>query len=235
MEEPWESSPRLRSPGMDSTGPFYRGLEIIVAGREHVVVIPAFLDNLWGSLFSFSGGGFFRKTPQGLRRTVIVAFGSPVSPPITAFTVRQAVIEAGVTAFEHRRQPAKPLETIDPILPHLDHPTLGPLTGSTPDFDRDGVRQTGQKPGTMGHPLPGVALRVVDDAGTILTAGAYGRLLARVAGQPGWFETGYRASIDRDGFVCETDDQGPVGLKGRGNPAQGETLGGSAASPADSD
>ena len=166
---------------------------------------------------------------------MIVVFGPPVPPPVTAFAVRQAVLEAGVTAFEHRRQPPRPLETIDPSLPHLDHPTLGPLTGSTADFDRDGVRQTGHKPGTVGHPLPGVALRVVDDTGAILPAGALGRLLARVAGQPGWTETGYRASIDREGFVCETDDQGPVGLKDRGNPAQGETLGGSAASPADSD
>jgi 1-acyl-sn-glycerol-3-phosphate acyltransferase len=187
------------------TGSFYRGLELIVAGREHVVVIPAFLDNLWGSFFSFSGGRFFGKKPRGLRRTVTVAFGPPVSPPITALAVRQAVVEAGVTAFEHRAKAAKLLETIDPTLPHLDHPILGPLTGSTSNFDRDGVRQTGHKPGTLGHPLPGVALRVVDDAGAILPADAPGCLLARVAGQPGWLETGYRASIDRDGFVRLTD------------------------------
>ena len=48
------------------TGPFYRGLEVILAGREQVVVIPAFLDNLWGSHFSFSGGRFFGKNaPEG--------------------------------------------------------------------------------------------------------------------------------------------------------------------------
>ena len=188
------------------TGPFYRGLEVIVAGREQVVVIPAFLDNLWGSFFSFSGGRFFGKKPRGLRRTVIVAFGAPITPPITAFAVRQAVLEAGVTAFEYRDQPAKSLETIDPSLPHLDHSTLGPLTGSTADFDRHGIRQTGHKPGTMGHPLPGVALRVVDESSTFLPAGAPGRLQARVSGQPGWVDTGYRASIDRDGFVKMVED-----------------------------
>ena len=183
------------------TGPFYRGLELIVSGSEQVAVIPAFLAGLWGSFFSFSGGHFFGKRPRGLRRTVVIAFGPPVSPPITAFAVRQAVLEAGVTAFEHLAGTPRPLETIDPALPHLSHPTLGELTGSTPDFDRDGVRQTGHKPGTLGHPLPGVALRVVDDAGAVLPADSPGRLQARVAGQAGWRETGYRASIDRDGFV----------------------------------
>jgi 1-acyl-sn-glycerol-3-phosphate acyltransferase len=183
------------------TGPFYRGLEAIVAGKDHVAVIPAFLDNLWGSFFSFSGGHFFGKKPRGLRRTVILVFGPQVDPPITAFAVRQAVIEAGVTAFEHRGEIAKPLETIDKTLPHLDHSTLGPLTGSTLDFNRDGIRHTGQKPGTVGHPLPGVGLRVVDDNGTVLPPNVPGSLLARVAGQPGWLETGCLASIDPDGFV----------------------------------
>ncbi len=183
------------------TGPFYRGIEVIVAGREQVAVIPAFLEGLWGSFFSFQGGHFFRKWPRGLRRTVIIAFGPPVAPPITAFSVRQAVLETGVTAFEHRRRKRPPLETLDRDLPHLDHPELGPLTGSTADFDRDGIRQTGHKPGTVGHPLPGVALKVVDDSGAWLSPDTPGRLLARVAGKGGWSDTGWTASIASDGFV----------------------------------
>jgi hypothetical protein len=188
------------------TGPFYRGLEVIMAGRDQVAVIPAFLDNLWGSLFSFSGGRFLSKKSRGLRRTVIVAFGPPVPPPITAFAVRQAVLEAGVRAVEYRGQPPRPLGTVDPSLPHLDHPTLGPLTGSTPNFDQDGIHQTGYKPGTVGHPLPGVALRVIDDSGAILPPDSPGRLLALVTRHPDWADTGYRASIDRDGFVRIMED-----------------------------
>ena len=94
-----------------------------------------------------------------------------------------------------------PLETIDPSLPHLDHPELGPLTGSTADFDRDGVRQTGHKAGSVGHPLPGVALRVVAESGECLPAETPGRLQARVAGKQEWVDTGWTGSIDRDGFV----------------------------------
>ncbi|MBV8266346.1 MAG: 1-acyl-sn-glycerol-3-phosphate acyltransferase, partial [Planctomycetaceae bacterium] len=52
------------------TGKFHRGLEAILKDREHVPVIPVFLDNLWGSLLSFSRGRFFWKRPQGWRRTV---------------------------------------------------------------------------------------------------------------------------------------------------------------------
>jgi acyl-[acyl-carrier-protein]-phospholipid O-acyltransferase/long-chain-fatty-acid--[acyl-carrier-protein] ligase len=187
------------------TGAFHRGIEVIVSGREQVVVIPTFLDGVWGSFFSFQGGRFFGKWPRGLRRTVIVAFGPPVSPPITAFSVRQAVLESGVKAFEQRKRPSPPLETIDPDLPHLDHSLLGPLCASTADFDRDGVRQAGQKPGTVGHPLPGVALRVVDGSGEILPPDAPGRLFTLVAGHDGWTDAGWIASIDRDGFVRIVD------------------------------
>jgi 1-acyl-sn-glycerol-3-phosphate acyltransferase len=187
------------------TGRFHRGLEVIVAERDEVAVIPAFVDNVWGSFFSFSGGRFFGKRPQGLRRTVIVAFGPPIARPISTFAVRQAVLETGVAAFERRPRPARPLETIDLGLPHLDHPVLGPLTGSTADFDKGGVHQTGHKRGTVGHPLPGVALRVIDDAGAIVLASSPGRLLARMAGKEGWLETGWKGSIDRDGFIYITN------------------------------
>ena len=184
------------------TGPFYRGLEAILSHREHVPLVPVYLDNLWCSNFSFSGGHFFRKWPkQGLRRTVNIVYGPPVPAPATAFAARQAVLEAGVRAVAMRREPPPPLETIDPALPRLDHPTLGPLTGSTADFDRDGVRQTGHKPGTVGHPLLGVAMRVVDDDGRALPPDTEGRLEALLAGRPGWTDTGLRGQLDRDGFV----------------------------------
>ena len=80
------------------TGPFHRGLEVILAKKDDVPVIPVFLDNVWGSVMSFSGGRFVWKRPEGWRRTIVVAFGPRVEPPVTAFPVRQAVLVAGVAA-----------------------------------------------------------------------------------------------------------------------------------------
>lgn len=195
------------------TGPFYRGLEVILSGRDEVAVVPAYLDGLWGSNFSFSGGRFFRKPLQGWRRTVVIAFGPPLSRPVTAFDVRQAVLEAGVAARERLGKAAQPLETVDPALPHLNHPELGRLTGSTADVDQGDVRQTGTRAGTVGQPLPGVVLRVLDDSGSPLGPDQPGRLEARVAGRVGWIDTGLIGSIDREGFIRLTGDSDPRGVE----------------------
>jgi 1-acyl-sn-glycerol-3-phosphate acyltransferase len=190
-------------------GAFYRGIEVIMKGRDSTPVVPVYLDNVWGSIYSFSGGSFLRKPTEhlGRRRCVGVAFGPPVAPPISVFAVRQAVLEAGVRAFELREGPARQLETLDPGLPRLEHPTLGLLAASTLDFERDGIRQIGQKPGTRGHPVPGVAVRAVDETGGAVLAEIEGRLQALVAGHPDWVETGVRGSVDRDGFVRVSSDR----------------------------
>jgi acyl-[acyl-carrier-protein]-phospholipid O-acyltransferase/long-chain-fatty-acid--[acyl-carrier-protein] ligase len=62
------------------TGAFHRGFEVILAKREHVAVVPVYLDNVWGSLMSFSGGRFFKKWPKGWRRTVVISYGPPSGP-----------------------------------------------------------------------------------------------------------------------------------------------------------
>jgi 1-acyl-sn-glycerol-3-phosphate acyltransferase len=182
-------------------GPFHRGLEVMIKRHERAPVIPVYLDNLWGSLFSFSGGRFLRKWPRGLRRTVIIAFGPPVPPPVTAASVRQAVLEAGVRTAALLPGGREPPETIDLTLPHWEHPGLGLLAVSTADYHRDDVHQTGQKPGSVGQAAPGVALRAVDEAGRPLPPGAEGRLQVLLPGRPGWVETGRRGNLDRDGFV----------------------------------
>jgi malonyl-CoA/methylmalonyl-CoA synthetase len=75
-----------------------------------------------------------------------------------------------------------------------------------------------RKPGTVGPALPGVELRVVDDAGTILSAGEIGHLQVRGPNvfigywrmpektsedftDDGFFNTGDQGKIDHDGYV----------------------------------
>ena len=45
-------------------GPFYRGIEVILHGRDAIPVIPVAIDNLWGSLFSRSEGTVLLETPR---------------------------------------------------------------------------------------------------------------------------------------------------------------------------
>ena len=52
-----------------------RGYEVI-ARHAKAQVVPVWLDQLWGSIFSFQGGKFFRKFPKRIRYPVTVAFGN---------------------------------------------------------------------------------------------------------------------------------------------------------------
>jgi acyl-[acyl-carrier-protein]-phospholipid O-acyltransferase / long-chain-fatty-acid--[acyl-carrier-protein] ligase len=100
---------------------------------------------------------------------------------------------------------------------------LAPVVSvNLPDVVDAPESQTGHKPGTVGHPIPGVAVRVVDpDTGHPLSAGTQGMLIARgpnvmlgYLGEPeltkqalrdSWYITGDIASLDEDGFITITD------------------------------
>ncbi len=82
--------------------PFRRGFEKIVAGLE-VPIIPVHLDQVWGSIFSFKGGRFFWKWPERFPYPVTVSFGKPLPPSTKAWQVRQAILELGSDAVQHRR------------------------------------------------------------------------------------------------------------------------------------
>jgi acyl-[acyl-carrier-protein]-phospholipid O-acyltransferase/long-chain-fatty-acid--[acyl-carrier-protein] ligase len=82
--------------------PFQRGLERIAAGRA-VPIIPIYLDRVWGSIFSFSGGRFVWKKPERIPYPVTVAVGAPLPAGAKAQEIRQAVQELGETAWKTRR------------------------------------------------------------------------------------------------------------------------------------
>jgi acyl-[acyl-carrier-protein]-phospholipid O-acyltransferase/long-chain-fatty-acid--[acyl-carrier-protein] ligase len=79
--------------GITRTGfllPFQRGFEQILK-RTPVPVVPVCLDHVWGSIFSYQGGKFLWKWPQKLPYPVIVSFGQPLPPTVTAAEVRQTI------------------------------------------------------------------------------------------------------------------------------------------------
>jgi acyl-[acyl-carrier-protein]-phospholipid O-acyltransferase / long-chain-fatty-acid--[acyl-carrier-protein] ligase len=93
---------------------------------------------------------------------------------------------------------------------------------NTRDFRAAKFRQVGAKRGSIGHPLPGISIRIVDpDTGVPLPLGQAGLLLVRGPNvmqgylnhpektaevlRDGWYNTGDIAQEDEDGFIRITD------------------------------
>ncbi len=79
-----------------------RGYELI-AQRAGVPVVPAAIDGLWGSVFSFSGNNYVRKLPRLKPTPVCVAFGKPIpSESADPAAVRDAIMGLSTLAFAER-------------------------------------------------------------------------------------------------------------------------------------
>ena len=110
-----------------------------------------------------------------------------------------------------------------PLLEGYGCTEMSPVVAvNRPDVAGVKIRQIGTKPGSVGHPIPGVAAKVVDQhtgegplvgrEGLLLVTGP--NLMAGYLGpsertaeviRDGWYVTGDIARIDEDGFIFITD------------------------------
>ena len=80
-----------------------RGYEVIACHAKSPVV-PAWLDQLWGSIFSFQGGRFFTKLPRKIPYRVTVSFGKPLDCESADMAkVREELLKLGEFCFSRRR------------------------------------------------------------------------------------------------------------------------------------
>src|SRR5215471_18964533 len=78
-----------------------RGYELI-ARHANAQVVPVWLDQLWGSVFSFQGGRFFTKFPKRIPYPVTIAFSKPLNAKADVATVREELLKLGESCFSRR-------------------------------------------------------------------------------------------------------------------------------------
>jgi acyl-[acyl-carrier-protein]-phospholipid O-acyltransferase/long-chain-fatty-acid--[acyl-carrier-protein] ligase len=79
-----------------------RGYELI-ARKARVPVMPVWLENVWGSIFSYYGGNFFWKLPRVVPLRVWLYFGAPITAAeARPEVVRRSLYDLSEAAFQAR-------------------------------------------------------------------------------------------------------------------------------------
>jgi acyl-[acyl-carrier-protein]-phospholipid O-acyltransferase/long-chain-fatty-acid--[acyl-carrier-protein] ligase len=73
-------------------------------------VVPIYLDQVWGSIFSFERGRFFWKWPKRWRYPISVHYGDPLYGVKSMHEIRQAVQAVGAQAMINRMDQEEPLQ-----------------------------------------------------------------------------------------------------------------------------
>lgn len=83
---------------------FKGGMRKILQGTD-APVVPVYLDGMWGSLFSFSGGKFFFKWPDRFRRRLTLYIGKPLPGDTPTELIRSQVHQLNARAqIDHRSE-----------------------------------------------------------------------------------------------------------------------------------
>jgi len=87
---------------------FRSGFEKSLSGTG-AVVVPFYLQGLWGSIYSFASGGYRDSIRSLDSRRVTVAFGKPMPDSIDAVRVKKSVQELSIEAWESHISQMRPL------------------------------------------------------------------------------------------------------------------------------
>ncbi|TVQ01256.1 MAG: acyl-[ACP]--phospholipid O-acyltransferase [Planctomycetaceae bacterium] len=92
---------------------FKPGLGKIVKGSD-AMIVPTYLHGMWGSIFSFSGGKFFRKVPRGFRRrlTLYIDPPQPADTPPDRLRSRMLALSARAAREQRDQYPSLPSQVI---------------------------------------------------------------------------------------------------------------------------
>jgi acyl-[acyl-carrier-protein]-phospholipid O-acyltransferase / long-chain-fatty-acid--[acyl-carrier-protein] ligase len=75
----------------------------LIAESARAPVVPAVIDGLWGSIYSFAGNKYLWKPPRLMPTHVCVMFGPPIPPAqVTLDSARRALLDLGEQAFQER-------------------------------------------------------------------------------------------------------------------------------------
>ncbi|MBK1876648.1 MFS transporter [Pelagicoccus mobilis] len=84
--------------------PFKKGAELI-SRMSKCPVLPAYIDGMWGSVFSFSDKPFRYRAGMPLRRPLTISFGEKIDcDRVSTETIRGSVMELSERSFSARRE-----------------------------------------------------------------------------------------------------------------------------------
>ncbi len=93
--------------------PFRRGVEKLIESiqSKNVPVIPVYIDQLWGSIFSYERGRFFFKVPHDFPSNMSITFGQPLPADASTQDIRKKVTELGYRSVMNRKATSDILPT----------------------------------------------------------------------------------------------------------------------------
>ncbi len=80
------------------------GLTRILKGT-HATVLPMYIDQVWGSIFTYAGGKTIWKIPRSFRHRITIHIGKPMETSETVHDVRQSLQLEGALAVKDRQPP----------------------------------------------------------------------------------------------------------------------------------